>query len=485
MSKAGEGNEKAKLLVIGSSENQLELYQEYFEEKNYKVIPVSTGSEGVSSAFCEQPNIIILDSVMPEISGYVLCRLFKNEDATAAIPVILLTVNDEDKDRFWALKSGADHYLSIHADLNEVHEVVEFILKEIPRSTVKAAFSSSSPSLVSAVNHLLDNLLRESVLYGESLNLFNLVAFQDKLFINFFDLLFKVLELDYAILVLTEKKQPVKLFFHSQLPVSKEEINRIKSHWVKESDLSKDDLAEIEHQEFVVNEFRDRHQGDQDGTALNSSMAASLSEGKGTITIYSRKADLYDDDKQIILDMVAGNFSLALELMLQFRECKNQSILDEETGVFDSQYFNMSLETISSQAARYHTPLSLMLVEVDYYDTLVGTFGEEQGKATLKAMAKVFRSALRNSDILARVGDHKFAAILTHTDLSGGMVAAERIRSFVEREFAPSAQRPFKLTVSMGIVGHSEEIQNSARFYECAQEALDRAIENGGNQISQ
>jgi twitching motility two-component system response regulator PilH len=70
-----------------------------------------TGEEGMDMARQVQPDVILMDIVMPGVNGYEATRILRREKATADIPVIMLSTKDQETDRIWGLRQGAIDYL--------------------------------------------------------------------------------------------------------------------------------------------------------------------------------------------------------------------------------------------------------------------------------------------------------------------------------------------------------------------------------------
>jgi twitching motility two-component system response regulator PilH len=80
--------------------------------QGYSVITASDGEEALNKATAEQPELILLDVVLPGANGFQVCRQLKTEESTKGIKVILVTSKDQTTDRFWGMKQGADAYVT-------------------------------------------------------------------------------------------------------------------------------------------------------------------------------------------------------------------------------------------------------------------------------------------------------------------------------------------------------------------------------------
>ena len=101
-----------KILVVDDSPTQLKMIKSALEEKGYDIVTAVDGEEAVAQAIEHQPDLIVLDIVLPKKNGFQVCRQLKNTPSTNKIKVILLSSKSQESDRFWGLRQGADEYLT-------------------------------------------------------------------------------------------------------------------------------------------------------------------------------------------------------------------------------------------------------------------------------------------------------------------------------------------------------------------------------------
>lgn len=100
------------ILVVDDEEDILELVQYNLEKEGFRVTVVGSGEEALLVARKELPKLIVLDLMLPGVSGLDVCRLLKSDDPTRAIPIIMLTAKGEDADIVSGLELGADDYIT-------------------------------------------------------------------------------------------------------------------------------------------------------------------------------------------------------------------------------------------------------------------------------------------------------------------------------------------------------------------------------------
>jgi len=100
-----------KILVADDSPTHLKLTSEPLIEKGYEVITAMDGEEALQKIEAEKPVLAILDVVMPKLNGFKLCRKIKTSPELKHIKVILCTSKNQESDKFWGEKQGADAYI--------------------------------------------------------------------------------------------------------------------------------------------------------------------------------------------------------------------------------------------------------------------------------------------------------------------------------------------------------------------------------------
>jgi two-component system alkaline phosphatase synthesis response regulator PhoP len=100
-----------KVLVVDDEENIIQILEFSIEAEGYEVITASNGEEAIKKARKEQPNLIILDIMMPKVDGYEVCRVLKANPLTKKIPVILLTAKGREIDKRLGFEVGASDYI--------------------------------------------------------------------------------------------------------------------------------------------------------------------------------------------------------------------------------------------------------------------------------------------------------------------------------------------------------------------------------------
>jgi two-component system, chemotaxis family, response regulator PixH len=100
------------ILVVEDTLSEIELLSHYLQESGYTVISTAIAKDALNMAIEQQPDVIITDVVMPGMSGFELCRSLKKHPTTAKIPIVICSSKNQEIDRLWGMKQGADAYIT-------------------------------------------------------------------------------------------------------------------------------------------------------------------------------------------------------------------------------------------------------------------------------------------------------------------------------------------------------------------------------------
>jgi twitching motility two-component system response regulator PilH len=102
----------AKILVADDSLAELQIIQQTLQSTGHNIVTVMDGDAAEEKVKSDRFDLVILDVIMPKKNGFQVCREIKTNDKTKNIPVIIVTSKDQESDKFWGMKQGADEYLT-------------------------------------------------------------------------------------------------------------------------------------------------------------------------------------------------------------------------------------------------------------------------------------------------------------------------------------------------------------------------------------
>jgi len=124
-----QNNETPKVLVVDDNLQNLELLLAYLEDVDCQTLSAADGSEAIDTVKKHHPDLILLDVMMPKMSGFEVCKRIKNDPKTADIPIIMVTALNELGDIERAIDSGTDDFLSKPVNKWELVTRVRTMLK--------------------------------------------------------------------------------------------------------------------------------------------------------------------------------------------------------------------------------------------------------------------------------------------------------------------------------------------------------------------
>ena len=166
------------------------------------------------------------------------------------------------------------------------------------------------------------------------------------------------------------------------------------------------------------------------------------------------------------------------------RRLENMATKDKLTGAASRQVFDVLFNRSVKMAERKKYPLSLILIDIDYFKKINDTYGHQAGDNVLQQIADIIKKSIRGSDYAARFGGEEFMVILPETESTKAVELAERIRKTLENEIIPiSEQESIHVTTSIGIATSHKNITTQT-LMKSVDEALYKAKDNGRNQVS-
>lgn len=226
-------------------------------------------------------------------------------------------------------------------------------------------------------------------------------------------------------------------------------------------------------------------------TKTTSYVLTDLSSRNGTLLNGEkvRQETLQNGDKITIGEHIL-RFEFLDEIDREFhRQIHRLLSHDDLTGLLSSRSFFSELRRESARAKAENRPFCVLMMDIDFFKNVNDTYGHLTGSKTLEEIGYCITQNLRSGDVAARFGGEEFAAFLLHAEIGQGLVAAERIRSEIEKqEFTVIRQgRPAEekhhVTISVGVASFPDDSSDVIELVEMADSALYRAKREGRNRI--
>src|SRR4029077_5155733 len=178
--------------------------------------------------------------------------------------------------------------------------------------------------------------------------------------------------------------------------------------------------------------------------------------------------------KKRYTERLRDNVQLSIEL----------AITDPLTGLSNRRYMESHVGTLIEQAATRGKPLTVLVIDIDYFKSINDTHGHDAGDDVLREFAIRIRKSIRGIDLACRYGGEEFVVLMPETDMAVATMVAERLRRRIASEPFPIQQgaRTVQVTISIGIAALGPD-ENAAAVIKRADQALYRAKRDGRNRV--
>jgi diguanylate cyclase (GGDEF)-like protein/PAS domain S-box-containing protein len=207
-------------------------------------------------------------------------------------------------------------------------------------------------------------------------------------------------------------------------------------------------------------------------------------EAFGVLHLSGEAGAVIDDKVQRSFTALGDMVKLSLSNLKLRETLRFQAVRDPLTNLYNRQYLSETLGREVSRAKRRRLPLSVAILDIDYFKAFNDEHGHEAGDTVLKEVGALLRTAVRASDIACRYGGEEFLFVLPECDLMAARARVEHIcHEIKHRQCVFHGQRLPPITMSAGIAQLSDEMNGEMELIACADRALYAAKGSGRDQI--
>lgn len=445
-----------RILVVDDMETNIRVLTAKLEAEYYEVLSANNGAEAILLARETQPDLILLDVMMPIMDGYQTCRQLKRDPVTMHIPVVMVTALDGQTERVKGLEAGADDFLSKPIDDLSLFARVRSLLRL--NSVISELRVHEADNMGNGVLARLQQKARDE---GGKV----LVVDEDE---------------RYARRIIRKLGGPHQCTVSLDPRTAPDEA----AHGI---DLVILNLAATAFDGLrIVARIRAN-----DATRAVPILCAVDPNDRGRAV---RALDLGAND---ILERPAEEHELRARVntlmqrrlyATQLRQSLDASVElafnDELTGLSNRRHMDGALTELAGQVTRTLEPAVVFITDVDHFKKVNDTWGHQAGDLVLQQVAQLLRDSFRAVDVLCRYGGEEFVVLMPDTGLVSAKAAAERFRQAIESHaFEIGKDRaPIHVTASGGLSEILSE-EKGPEALQRADAALYHAKQNGRNRV--
>jgi two-component system, cell cycle response regulator len=449
----------ARVLVVDDILSNVKLLEAKLTSEYFEVVTAFSGMEALAKMEECDPDIVLLDVMMPGMDGFEVCRRIKANPKTAHIPVVMVTALDQPSDRVTGLEAGADDFLTKPVDDAALFARVRSLvrLKMMTDELRMREATGQSMGLVDPATSFIESGVAGRILMVEdradsaawftaALKRDNEVACVD----TFEEALVRVRGGDYDLVIVSLGMRGFDgLRLCSQLRSLPEGRNVPILVVVTDGDKRKLHQA----LEMGVNDYLTRP---VDTNELVARVRTQLR-------------------KKRYADRLRHNMQLSLEM----------AITDQLTGLHNRRYMARHLDNLIAQAKRSGRPLAFVIMDIDFFKRVNDSHGHDIGDEVLQEFARRIAANVRGIDLACRYGGEEFVVVMPDTDITYAYSIAERLRKSIETNPVAISRPPGRLTitVSIGIARSEGEDDSAEALLHRADQALYNAKNNGRNRV--
>ena len=447
----------ARVLVVDDIEANVRLLQAKLEVEYYEVLTAPEGFTALEKAALEQPDIILLDVMMPGMDGFEVCRRLKANPVTQHIPVVLVTALDGRRDRLTGLEAGADDFLTKPIDDVALFARVRSLtrLKHVLDELRQREASGRRLGVIEGTVAKLNATGARIVIADDVEHQAHRVSGE--------------LALDHRPVIETEpEKAMIAVRARADLLIVNAASKKFDGLRLAAQVRSDDGTRHIPILAIVDPDDRPRAV-----KALELGINDILNRPIDPEELAARVKTLIRQKRYT--DVLRNTLDNSLEL----------AVTDTLTGLHNRRYMSSQASALVQRAAMGGEPVSALLVDIDHFKRINDTFGHDIGDEVLKEFAVRLATNVRGIDLACRFGGEEFVVIMPDTQLKDALRIAERLRLHVSGTpfRAPGLADPLSVTISVGVSCTEGQGDTPDALLKRADEAVYEAKAHGRNQV--
>lgn len=420
----------ARILVVDDILPNVKLLEAKLMSQYYEVVTASNGQEALDKVESENPDIILLDVMMPGMDGFEVCTRLKANPKTAHIPVVMVTALTDSQDKIRGLEAGADDFLS--KPINDTALMARVrSLSRLKMALDEWRVRENTANQLGVTNTESGDVMSQSV--SEA----NILVIEDREFdrkriadtvaadhdivesvSNGPDALEKIAEQEFDLLVVSLNlvhEDGLRLVSHLR---SNERTRNLPIVMIGEED----DMDRIAH-------------GLEIGAHDYIMRPVEKNELLARIRTQIRRKRFQE------------------KLRSSYEASLSMALTDQLTGLYNRRYFEVHLQKLLEKNNESKKSLGLLMFDIDNFKMVNDTHGHNVGDEILVQFAERLKNGLRSFDLVARLGGEEFVVILPEVSVARAHMISERMRRMIADTPFPCGAAEGELTITTSIGG--------------------------------
>ena len=469
-----------KILVADDDQAVSRTLSWILKENGYEVTVLSGGEHLLEQLESEQYDLLLLDIMMPKVDGLQLLQRVKTDGRYKDLPVLMISSMPPEESTVRSLGLGAADFIPKPFRMRELLARVKAHLR-VGRELNQAKAEARSRSEMMEILQEVTTSLRPEEIYQI---LVRRVA--------------QGLRISRCSIILAQpgdKNGTVVAAYENpmlrSLPVELDEYPELR-HALESGELV---LVSDVRTDPLFEQVRGRWETEGHPVSTRSAIAMRFSlrsEPAGIFFLRTTEGDVPLNARDVqFADQVIQAAVAALEkaydlenAVLGQEQMRHLAETDPLTGLFNRRALTEKLEQEMDRAARYATRLTCLMIDIDNFKQINDTYGHLTGDRILRQISGLLRREQRSVDIVARYGGEEFVVLLPETTVSESRSFAERILRRVQQYEFGEADKPVRVTISIGVASYpDEQVTDGESLLSLADSRLYRAKTEGRNRF--
>jgi two-component system, cell cycle response regulator len=450
----------ARILVVDDVPANVKLMEARLSAEYFDVISALSGQEALATCERAQCDIVLLDVMMPDMDGFEVCRRLKANPATHHLPVIMVTALDQASDRIKGLEAGADDFLTKPvSDVALIARVRSLVrLKMMTDELRMRALTSKEIGIEHPAREAIadtgkggrvlvvdDRKASYQRLHGMLANEHEVEVEPDPT-----EALFRVSDGGHDLVVVS---LGLENFDGLRLCSQVRSLERTRTTPILAIAEAEDSARLMRGLEIGINDYLVRP---IDRNELLARVRTQVRKKRYT-------------------ERLRDNVQMSIEA----------AITDALTGLNNRRYMETHLATLVEQAHTRGKPLTVLVLDIDFFKSVNDTHGHDAGDDVLREFAVRLKKSIRGIDLACRLGGEEFVVVMPDTDMAVAAMVAERLRRRIAADPFPISrgERKVEVTISIGLAALAGAEDSAANVLKRADQALYRAKRDGRNRV--